>query len=183
MKKIIFIFFATSLVVISTTSCKKIIAAVFGGTDVNTPAIQDTIPVIPFVLPAEVQLGTYTFPFNLDSVVRANTGGVFGAKAVNSVKLKQFTFELLNADTANNIANLMTARIELTSNSDNNPAEILNVTLPDSTASTFIYTPTSTPELLPYIKGSQITYTLYGRVRRVTTKPLLFSVSGVLRAN
>ncbi len=175
--------FLIAMTGLNIASCKKAIAVIFGGTEVATPTISDTIPVISFVLPAEVQLGSYTFYFNLDSNVRANTAGVFGAKSVNSIKLKQFFFQITNGDTLNNIANLETARIELTSNADPTPVEILNTTLADSTAYTYTYTPTSSPELLPYAKGTKLTYTIYGKVRRVTTRPLLFSVYGILKAD
>ncbi|HVZ98052.1 MAG TPA: hypothetical protein VG847_14320 [Chitinophagaceae bacterium] len=182
MKKLL-LFFFSGLTLLSFTSCKKAIAVIFGGTEVTTPVISDTIPVIPYVLPAEVELGRYTFDFNLDSNVRANTAGIFGANAVNSIKLKQFIFQITNGDTLNNIANLETARIELTSNSDPTPAEILNTTIADSTAYTYTYTPVTTPELLAYAKGTKLTYIIYGKVRRVTTKPLLFSVYAILKAD
>lgn len=178
-----FMILAGAGIVLLFPDCKKVAAVVFGGTDVNTPTISDTIPLIPYALPAELRLGQYSFPFNLDSNVRANTAGVFGAASVNSIKLKQLVFQISNGDTANNIGNLETARIELTSNADPTPAEILNTTLPDSVAYKFTYSPSSTPELLPYAKGTQITYTIYGKVRRVTTKPLLFSVYAVLKAD
>ena len=101
-------------------SCKKLVAAVFGGTDVNAPEVQVTIPTVFIVPPNEMSLGTYSFHFNLDSIVRANTGGIFGANVVNSIKVKQVVVNITNADQVNNLANFESARVTL------NPMSIIH---------------------------------------------------------
>lgn len=164
------------------SSCKKI-AALFGGTDVNAPQINVTIPAVFFVTSNELSLGSYSFYFNLDSAVRANTGGVFGQNAVNSIKIKQVNINVTNADQVNNLANFEKIRITLQSNSNTTPVELFAITFPDVYASTYSFSPTNNPELLSYLKGSTITYNIYGNMRRITTKPLDVSVDVLLRAN
>lgn len=182
MRKIVVGIFAALLIFTACSSCKKI-AQAFGGSDVVVPQYQITVPIVPFVLPTEISLGSYSFSFNLDSVVRANTSGLFGAKDVNSIKIKHVTINILNADQLNNLANFSTARVTLYSNTNSNPVELFAINFPDVYASSYTYTTTSSPELLSYLKGSLLTYTLYGKMRRITTKPLSMTLDVTMRAN
>ena len=183
MKKIINLFCLSVLFAITFSSCKKLIASVFGGTDVVVPAFQLTIPAIPIVPPGEISLGSYSFNFNLDSTVRANTAGAFGANSVNSIKLKQIIFSLTNADSSNNLANFVSARVTLQSNTNNTPIQIFDIDFPDSSASGYTFTPTNSPELVSYLKGNMITYNIYGQMRRITTKPLNLVVTVTVTAD
>jgi len=183
MKKIVGLLFISIIFITGFSSCKKLIKAAFGGTDVNVPAFQVSIPAIPIVLSNEISVGSYSFYFNLDSTVRANTAGVFGANDVNSIKVKQVNISITNADQLNNLANFDSARVTLQSNTNNNPAELLAIAFPDSTASTYNYFPTNSPELLPYLKGSNLSYTIYGKMRRITSKSLTMVLAVTLRAN
>ncbi len=182
MKKIVILFIVTLIFFAALPSCKKLIKAVFGGTDVNVPAFQVNIPTVIAVTSYEIPIGSFSINFNLDSTVKANTAGVFGANDVNSVKVKQVNINITNADSLNNLANFESARVTLQSNSNNNPVELFNITFPDAYASTYSYTPTNSPELLPYLKGTSITYNIYGKMRRITNKPLTMVVSVILRA-
>lgn len=183
MKRLLILCVASVTLFAGFSSCKKVIAAVFGGTDVTVPDFTVKIPPIVIVTSTEAAIGSYSFHFNLDSSVRATTAGVFGANAVNSVKVKQISINLTNADQLNNLANFESARVTLQSNTNNNPTELFSVTFPDTYASTYTYTPTNSPELLSYIKGSTLTYNIYGQMRRVTNKSLTMVVSVTLRAN
>lgn len=183
MKKTLIALFTTLLLLTGFSSCKKLIAAVFGGTDVNVPEVQVTIPAVIAVSSNEISLGTFSFYFNLDSAVRANTAGVFGANAVNSVKVKRVSITITNPDQLNNLANFQSARVTLQSNTNNTPTELFSATFADTYASTYSYTSTNSPELLSYIKGSNISYTIYGKMRRTTNKPLTMVVAVTLRAD
>ena len=183
MKKVIISSFTILIVIALFTSCKKIIAKVFGGTDINVPEVQVTIPAVIALSPNELSLGTFSYNFNLDSIVKANTAGVFGANAVNSVKIKQAVINILNADQLNNFANFKTVRVTLQSNNNTTPVDIISAGFADTYATTFTYVPTNSPELISYLKGSNISYTVYGSLRRTTNKPLTLSLSLTLRAD
>lgn len=167
---------------LSLGACNKIKEAVLPAIDVDLPAFQFTIPAIPFVLSSEASLGSFTTTFNMDSIIRANTGGAFGASAVSTVKVKQMTIALSNADALNNLSNFENARFTFYSNTNSTPAELFNITFPDTFSSSVTVTPENSPELKEYLKGTQLTYTLYGRARRVTNKPLNFTVQVKLTA-
>lgn len=157
--------------------------AIFEGTDVDAPALTISIPAVITLSPDEMTLGTYTQSINLDSMVKSKTSGIFGANVVSSVKVKQVTITLTNADQFNNISNFKSARVTLQSNSNNTPVQLFLVSFDDTYATTYTFTSNDSPELLPYLKGSAISYTLYGRIRRITNKPLEMLVNVTLRAN
>jgi hypothetical protein len=177
------ILLAAICIVATMLSCKKIVSAIFNGTDINVPTLQLTIPVILAVTPNEISLGSFSQQINVDSIIRANTEGVFGINAVSSIKLKQAAWSISNADALNNLANFESARVTLQSNSNNTPVEIISVIFPDAFATSYTYVPVSSPELLPYLNGNTLTYTMFGKVRRITNKPLNFLVQVTLRAN
>jgi hypothetical protein len=165
------------------TACRKIVAAVFGGTDINVPATEFTIPVLFAVTPNELLFGSYSQHINLDSAVKANTAGVFGINVVNSIKVKQVSMVIGNPDALNNFSNFETLRVTLTSDTQNTPVEFFAASFPDTYSSTYLFAPTNSPELLPYLGGSRITYNIYGKNRRITSKPLTVQVNVTLRAN
>ena len=175
---IVFLLFLTGLF-----ACKKIIAAVFSGTDVNVPAAQFTIPILIVVSTNEQSFGSYSQRINLDSTIKANTGGVFGINVVSSIKVKQVNLVVGNPDPVNNLSNFETVRVTLTSDTQNNPVELFAFNFPDTNSSSFDFTATNSPELLPYLRGSMISYHIYGKNRRTTSKPITLQVTVTLRAN
>jgi hypothetical protein len=183
MKKTFIPFLLAIVIFASFSSCKKIVSTLFQGMDVNAPQVQVTIPTIIAVTPNEFSLGSYTMHFDLDSIIKANTAGVFGVNSVSSIKVKQISISISNADQLNNLANFESTRITLQSTSDSNPAELFSINFPDSYASSFTSTTINSPDLLPYLKGSDITYNLFGKMRRITTKPLNITVAVTLRVN
>lgn len=182
MKKPIIILFS-ALLLVGAISCKKVINAIFQGFDVTVPDIQVTIPAVIAVAPSEIALGTFSIPFNLDSIVKSRTAGVFGANAVSSIKVKQMSITITNADQMNNLANFESARVTIHSNTNSSPTEIFSATFPDVFASTYTSTPVNSQELLSYLKGSEIIYKMYGKNRRITTKPLNIVISVIIRTS
>ncbi|MGI8584116.1 MAG: hypothetical protein ACR2KX_18110 [Chitinophagaceae bacterium] len=181
MKRIFISFFASILLLVAFSSCKKLAAAIFGGFD-TTVDFQVSIPAVPIVSPFELPLGQYLYKFDLDSIVKSKTAGVFNANDVKSIKVKQFNINITDADQLNNISNFQSVRVTIQSNTNNTPAELFSVTLPDTYATTFS-TPGNNAELLSYLKGSDITYSMYGKNRRITTKPLTIILSVIIRAS
>jgi len=179
MKRSIFILGIFSIL-FTGLSCKKAAELIFQGLDTKIPDVQITIPIIPLVPQNEISIGSYSVNFNLDSTVRANTGGVFGANAVKFIKITQISITITNPDPLNNLANFESARITLQSNTNNTPTDFLSQTFPDVYAATFSSTPANSTELLAYLKGSVITYNIYGKIRRITTKPLNLVISATI---
>lgn len=181
MKKVLLGFSIFLLVISGFTSCKKIIDKLFTGIDVKVPDVVLAVPVVPIVLPVEMSLGTVTMKFNLDSLIRANTAGIFNVNDINSVKVKQYTITLPDGDQNNNLSNFQSARVSLSSNSNNEKIDVATVDLPDVASNTITFTPANTPELISYLKGSELYFTVYGRARKTTSKPLTLVASATVR--
>ena len=181
MRKIVVSVLTVAIVVAGLAGCKKIVRSLFQGIDADVPTFTVPLPPIPVVPPGEVALPSFTQHFNLDSTIRANTNNVYGAEDVSSVKVKQIVFNLTNADTLNNISNFESARVTLSSNAKTDTVTIASVTFPDTYATTYTYTPVNSPELKPYLVGSILYYNAYGRLRKITTKPLTLELKVTLR--
>src|SRR3954470_10581355 len=116
MKKWYVSVFVAMFVIAASFGCKKILRKIFQGIDADVPVFSVVIPPLPYVLPTEASFGTFQQHFNLDSAVRANTGDVYGANDISSVKVKQITFNLSNSDDQNNISNFESAHLTFSSN-------------------------------------------------------------------
>jgi hypothetical protein len=181
MRKRIGIILSVLAFVTVVAGCKKIIEAVFPGFDVDLPAVSFTLPAIPFAPPNEIQVATFRQHFNLDSIIRANTKGVFSVKDITSVKINQIKFAIANPDQQNNIQNFESVRFTLASNTNSQAAEMAAVTFPDVYAETYLYTATNAPELVSYFQGNEVVFSVYGKLRKITTKPLTLSMVMTMR--
>lgn len=186
MKKFIPVFVA-ALAVAGFGGCKKVIDAIFPGIEADVPAITVTIPALqPFpgapVPQGELRVGSYTQHFNLDSLVKAKTGGAFGAGDVTSVQLKQINFTVGNSDQQNNLSNFKSVRFTFSSSSRQDVADIGTINFPDSTITSYSWMPTNVPDLRPYLSGSELNYNVYGQLRRYTTRALNLTMNITLKA-
>jgi len=167
---------AASLVLI-TVSCNKIINEAFPGLNASVPDLQVTIPAIPVVPSGEISLGSFTTSFNLDSTIRVNTGNIFTLSDISSITVNDVVVNVSNGDASNNLSNFTSTRVTLASNTDTIPANLINLSFPDTTALTVTNAPASSPELIGYLKGTQLTYHVYGQMRRPTSKALNMVIS------
>lgn len=181
MRKILISVLVITAIFAGLPACKKIIRTLFQGIDADVPAFSVTLPAIPFAPPNEVPLGSFSQHFNLDSTVKANTNGVYGSNDVSSVKVKQITFTLSDPDSLNNISNFESVRFTFSSNTKIDTVTVASITFPDTYAATYIYTPVNSPELKPYLNGTVLNYNAYGKLRRITTKPLTLNLQVTLR--
>lgn len=183
MKKFVVPFASLIIVAAGLFSCSKVISKVFPGIDQDAPDITITLPAIPDLAAnfPESQMGSYTQRFNLDSIIRAKTDNVFGVGDVHSAAVKQVMITAANADATSNLSAFQTARFSLTSNANSTPLDVASFAFPDkaypdpaTTTQTFV--PTNPPDILSYLKGSEITSAVYGKVRRGTQKPLQVTI-------
>ncbi len=104
---------------LSFQSCDKIKSAVtppdisFTGasTDVTIPPTNDTT--------SQAAIGVAPLAFNIDSMIKAQTGGVYSFSSIKSVKIATITLTLLDGGTANNFANFTYAGAEFNSDANN----------------------------------------------------------------
>lgn len=174
MKKAICIFYIV-LGFIQLISCSaEVRKKLLPSFDVNVPGIRLSVPPIKFVSDKELPVGALKTPLNLDSTIKANTGGAFGAKAVRSVKVKRITIKVLNPDKNNNLSNFETARMKIFN--DTAEAEIFNLHFPATYTDSIVVIPATHPEISGFLKGSSLAYNLYWKNRSVTSKYLKLKV-------
>jgi hypothetical protein len=152
--------------------CKEIKEKLLPSFTVNIPAIRLTIPVLPFTQDKEVPVGALKAHMNMDSTIRANTAGAFGASAVTSVKIQQIVFLLENADAQNNLSNFETGRMRIFSDNDTSATDIAIIHFPQVYTDSLTITPVSSPDISNYLRGSELSYNIYWKNRRVTSKKL-----------
>lgn len=178
-------------VITVSTSCKKALETaknIFPEQTTDLPEVTDTLPPLDSVrisgfpvteipLNSVFPLPTVVQPFNLDSIVRSNTGNVFGAGDITSVKVKQFVLKIKAwGDSANNIANFSTASFTFSSNTKTDQLPVASVTFDDSFSLEKIISGNGTPELRPYLGGNELYYNISASLRRHTTKNLKISI-------
>ena len=179
MKKVIFFAF----IILLGTSCKKTIqeaVQTFQGFDATLSTVEFDMPAVPFAPPFEVQLGQFPQHFDFDSLVKANTAGTFSSADIVSVKLKNMSVKITNADATNNLGNFQSARFEFFSNAVPTPVEVANVTFLDAVSDSINVTPTNPPELKGYLAGKELTYKVFGQLRRTTSKSLHLKINTIV---
>lgn len=165
------------LCAVGFTSCNKIKDGLFPAFAVQTDEVTVNIPV----MVAAVESSTSsTVSFNLDSTIRVNTANTFGVDNVSSIKVKDITVFLTNSDALNDLSNFEKVRLLFSSNTVTTPAIVASADIPNSKATSINIPASNGPELKEYLKGNQLTHTVYLKARRTTTKPLNVAVSVTL---
>ena len=167
MRSCLFIF-----LILSAFACKDIRQKLLPAFTVNIPDIKLSIPAIPFKQDKEVPVGALKAHINMDSTIRANTGGAFGSGAVTSVKVKKITFLLLNGDESNNLSSFESGRMRIYSDNDTAATDIATISFPTTYSDSLVVEPATSPEISNYLRGSELSYNIFWKNRRPTTRRL-----------
>jgi hypothetical protein len=163
---------AVFVVITTLQSCSKLAQKLLNfDLSMQTQTVNVDVP------PAQgnIAVGPITTYYNVDSFVRASTGGQLGAANISSVKITSCVITINNPNFANNFANFKSASASFYSNTDTNPYTLSNPSNPDQYAPTLTL-PVDQTELSSYI-GNQFTYSLSGSMRRPTTTTLHCTVT------
>lgn len=136
--------------------------------NVNIPDIQLTVPPLPKVLDKEIPVGALKTPINMDSTIKAITGGAFGASSVHFVKVRKMVIKLSNADQSNNLANFESAIMRIYN--DTATTDIAVIKFPESFSDSITVVPSNSPDISNYLRGTTLNYNLYWKNRKITTK-------------
>ena len=148
------------------SSCSKIAALIraqaisFTATDLtfNIPVTTDTATV--------TSIGSGTFTYNIDSLIRAQTANQLGLANIDTFTLTSCTLTVQNPDDNNNVANFESA----------NPANMGSISNnPDVYGTTLNVPVNASVNLTTYVSPSGVTtfnYSVTGKARRATTKVL-----------
>jgi len=159
-------------------TCNEIKEKLLPSFSVSIPAIKLTVPPLPSVTNEEIPVGALKTPINMDSTIRANTAGAFGANSVHRVKVKKLVITSSNADNANNLSNFESARMTIFN--DTASTDIAVIQFPKNYTDSITYTPVASPEISSYLRGLNLSYNLYWKNRKKTTKFLKLNVQVTL---
>ena len=160
------------LLVAGCTDVRQKLLPVF---EVSIPAISLKVPPIPFVAAEEIPLGAMEVRVNLDSAIRANTAGVFGADAVHNVSVKRITIATAHSNAKTNLSNFETARIKIFS--DTAEHELAFITFPDSAVDSISIQPGDPMDISMFLKQPTLSYNLYWKNRKPIEKPINIKVT------
>jgi hypothetical protein len=156
--------------VFSFTSCEKIKEKLFESFTANGADFQFDIPVISST--NEITIGNKNVNLNVDSTIKAATGGLFGLGILKAVNAEEVTLNLLNADQNNNLANFESLKVKISANNGSNTVIIASMSNPDTYASSVKLNADNSKQLIDFLKTAPVKYEIIGKARRVTTKPL-----------
>jgi hypothetical protein len=161
----------TLLTITALPGCKKVVEKLFSGFDLALTDIPTAIPPIPVShFPFYF---SNTWDFNLDSLVRSESRGSFGSKDLTSVKVKGASLRLHNTDSVTNLADFFTISILLFSDTIRTPVTLVTANIPDTAYNTLVFDASNSPDILPYLQGTSITYAIRLTARRPTEKNLI----------
>jgi len=166
----------TLLATISLQSCDKVKDAVKTPDVTFTGASTDVVIPITTNTTSQASMATNSISYNIDSMIKAQTGGVVSYSSIKSVKITKMVLTLSDADAANNFANFEyaagTFNTDATTAGPYTVASISNN--PDVTSSTLDLPITDKDkDVKQYFKSNVVfTYAVIGKLRRATTKEL-----------
>lgn len=180
MKKILLPVLVTVFAIFLSISCKKTVKAIFPGQDTPLPELQYTLDSIYAILiPVDtlIHLPIVEQPFNLDSTVRSNTGNVFGAGDISSVRIKQIDLNvILGANANNNLSNFSTVSFNFYSSSNSTSINVASVNFNSSDYLSKVIPGDGTPELRPYLDGNKLYYDITLKLHKKLTHKMKFSI-------
>lgn len=175
-------FLVMAALAIYGTSCKKIVSTFYKGDDFTLAKMTMTIPAIPVAdSTKEFEAGNFTTYFNVDSTIKANTGGVFGIGAVEYIKVDRVVVSVRNADETNNLSAIKSFRLTISSDSKSSPIDMMKIDIPANAGSSYTEE-TDGANIVDYLHGTSFNNTAYGAVRRTTTKALTVDMVITLKA-
>lgn len=162
---------------LSISSCKKIQSALFKPFE-SPLNFEVTIPVITSTT-AEVNMGETTVQYNLDSIIRKNTGDAFGADIVGAMYINEIGIQLLDNNEANNLGNF--DYVKLSVSSGGTPAILGPFSIPAGANENASFSVSNSPNIKPFFNGSNVKFVMNGKANETTTQTLRARISATIR--
>lgn len=179
MRKNLSIIFASILLLSSAatfSACDTLKDKLFKAFSTGGGDIEFTVPIITSTGRVDT-VAQEVFYLNIDSVIKAETGGAFTLDIIDKVSVESAEVVINNPDADNNIANFDFGTLIFSTynnaTSDWNQAMIVaSGDIPDAYAERFNLIVRDDVNLKDYLRSTKITYAYAARARRVTTKPI-----------
>lgn len=180
MKQALQITFGIAILAASLQSCDKVKSAIktpdvtFTGAsaDIIIPATSDTT--------ASGTIGSGSVKYNIDSMIKAQTGGVVTYKSISSVKITKVYLTLNDADANNNFGNFQVAGASFNTDAKNGALQPYDVAYIENNPATFANTldlpllskDTNLKDYFASNSTVNFAYILTGKLRHATKKDL-----------
>ncbi len=157
-------------------SCDKLKDKLFEAFTTGMTDVNFTVPVVTNTA-AEGKIETLPIFINVDSIIRANTGGLFSLNSVSTIMVETADLTINNPDASNNLANfesglLLFNTFNPQTNDWNTPMGVGREDIKDNYATSLSFALIPDVNLKEHLRATKVIY-LYGyKARRVTTKPL-----------
>lgn len=164
------------LTLIFLSSCDKLKDKLFEAFTTGMTDASVTIPIVTNTA-GEGKIETIPVFINVDSIIKANTGGFFSLNSINSIKVESADLTINNPDATNNLANfeygvLLFNTLNPQTNDWNTPMGVGRYDIKDSYATSFPFELIQSVNLKDHLRGTKVIYLYAYKARRVTTKAL-----------
>ena len=153
------------------TTCSKTASLLNKTFTFSTPAQSFVIPPVPdsiALVSGYMPAVTGSFSYNLDSFIKANTGGVLGIANISILKLNNCLLTDTNPDSLSNFRDFQSLTVSFTATSTSS-SYVISATQPDVYAATMTLMPNDTSaSMAPYLSGSTFNYSVKGQMRHGT---------------
>ncbi len=160
----------------SFNACDKLKNDLFKAFTANGGSIDFTVPIISNTS-TKTDMGTAVNNYNIDSIIKAETGGVFGLKDIKKITITEAKVKINNADADNNWANCEEGWVMFSTNQMTTPTAIATGLIPDTYSDEITLPSVAGINLKDYLTGNVLTYIVQGKMRRATTKSLNCTLS------
>jgi hypothetical protein len=173
MKKFAFLPVAVLAVLGSVTtmqSCSEAAKKIHYDLPLQPGALEVTIPPTNDTTNVKNNLAANSVHVNIDSFIRAKTGGRLGIDNITSVRILSVRLTLVNGNAANNFANFQSAFASFSSTSNMTPYSVTIPNNPDL-AAYFLELPVDpNKDMRSYMTGDVFYYSVGGKLRRPVTQ-------------
>ncbi len=170
--RIILVASLSALVGTSIYSCSKVLSLIDKTFTVSLPAQAFVIPPVDASIAAVsgyMPAVTGAFTYNLDSCIKANTGGSLSISNISGFKISSCVLTVTNPDSANNFQDFQSMNVGFTSSAVTTTYN-LGCTQPDTYSETMTLAPLdTTADMSSYLQGSNFNYSVKGQMRHGTT--------------
>lgn len=170
-RKINFIAILAVLATVGLTSCNQVKDKLFSAFITPSADVNFTIDVITNTSTLG-DIGSMNTNLNLDSIIKAQTDNTFSLNSITSINIEECKLTILNPDATNNIANFEEVKVSLKTNTNSTPVQLCTGLNPDVYGDIWLLPVDKTVNLKDYLNGTQLTYIIGAKARRVTTKKL-----------
>ena len=160
---------ALALLAVGFSACDKLKDELFKAFTANGGSVDFTVAIISNT-GVKTDMGTAVNQYNIDSIIKAETGGTFGLNDIKSITIEEAKVKINNPDASNNWANCEEGWVTFATDTKPTPVTVATGILPDTYSEEITLPSVAGINIKDYLSGKMLTYVIQGKMRRATTK-------------